>query len=120
MAIDLTGGLSDDREYVFATQPDNPEMRESVNVWVWDKGTEFGLPRVGVEAVADQWEPHDVQTITASGSGRVLNGFGPGKVHAPLGGDGKPRILGAGPLSFELIESFRHWRAQIDGTVVNT
>src|SRR5262245_19775442 len=35
MAIDLTGGLSDDREYVFATQPDNPEMRESVNVWVW-------------------------------------------------------------------------------------
>jgi hypothetical protein len=29
MAIDLTGGLSDGREYVFATQPDDPEMRES-------------------------------------------------------------------------------------------
>ena len=46
MAIDLTGGLSDDREYVFAAQPDDPEMRESVNAWIWDKGSEFGLPRL--------------------------------------------------------------------------
>ena len=39
MAIDLTGGLGNDREYVFARPPDNPEMRESVNAWVWDKGS---------------------------------------------------------------------------------
>ena len=65
MAIDLTGGLSDDREYVFATQPDDPEMRESVNTWVWDNGTEFGMPRIGVEAVADQWETHDIQVNLA-------------------------------------------------------
>jgi hypothetical protein len=120
MTIDLTGGLSDDREYVFATQPDDPEMRESVNVWVWDKGTAFGMPRVGIEAVADQWETHDVQTNIAFASGRVLNMFGPGKVHDPLGEDGKPRILGAGPLSFELIEPFRHWRGHFDGNLVET
>ena len=27
MAIDFTGGLSEDREFVFAEQPSDPEMR---------------------------------------------------------------------------------------------
>jgi hypothetical protein len=120
MAIDLTGGLGDDREYVFATQPENPEMRESVNTWVWDNGTEFGLPRIGVEAVADQWETHDIQVNIAFATGRVLNIFGPGAVHDPLGADGKARVLGAGPLSFELIEPFRQWRGRIDGMATET
>lgn len=120
MTIDLTGGLSDDREYVFAEQPADPEMRESVNVWVWDKGSEFGLPRIAVEAVADQWETHDIQANIAFSTGRVLNIFAPGKVHDPLGADGKARVLGAGPLSFELIEPFRHWRAHLEGTAVET
>jgi len=120
MAMDLTGGLADDREYVFATQPDNPEMRESVNTWVWDNGTEFGMPRIGVEAVGDQWETHDVQVNLAFADGRVFNIFGPGKVHDARGADGKSRILGAGPLSFELIEPFRHWRGRVDGLAVQT
>ena len=55
MSVDLTGGLSDDREYVFGAQPDDPEMRESVNAWIWDEGVDVGMPRIGVEAVADQW-----------------------------------------------------------------
>ena len=110
MAIDLTGGFSDDREYVFATRPDDPEIRESVNAWIWDNGAEFGMPRIGVEAVADQWDTHDIQVNLAFADGRVFNMFGPGKVHDPLGADGRPRILGAGPLSFELIEPYRHWR----------
>ena len=120
MAIDLTGGLTDDREFVFAEQPDDPDMRESVNTWVWDRGTEFGMPRIGVEAVADQWETHDVQVNLAFADGRVFNIFGPGKVHDPRGADGKPRILGAGPLSFELIEPYRHWRGRVDGMAVQT
>ena len=115
MAIDFTGGLSDDREYVFAERPSDPEMRESVNTWVWDQGTEFGVPRIGVEAVADQWETHDIQFNLAFSSGRILNMFGGGKVHNPLGADGKPRILGAGPIEFELIEPYKHWKARIDG-----
>ncbi len=118
--IDLTGGLDEEREFVFATQPGDPEMRESVNVWVWDDGGEVGLPRVGVEAVADQWETHDIQVNLAQADGRVLNVFANGKVHDPLGADGRPRILGAGLLAFELIEPFRHWRVRIDGTAVET
>jgi hypothetical protein len=120
MTIDLTGGLSDEREYVFAGQPDDPEMRESVNVWVWDDGVEFGMPRIGIEAVADQWETHDIQVNIALADGRVVNIFEPGKVHNPLGADGRPRVLGAGPLSFELIEPFRHWRCRLDGMATQT
>jgi hypothetical protein len=118
MAVDLTGGLHDDREYVFAKQPDDPEMRESVNAWIWDSGVEIGMPRIGVEAVADQWDTHDLQVNLAYADGRVFNVFGPGKVHDPLGDDGKPRVLGAGALSFELVEPFRHWKLHLDGPAV--
>src|SRR5262249_46548510 len=95
-------------------------MRESVNVWVWDNGSDFGMPRIGVEATGDQWDTHDVQVNIAFASGRVLNIFGACKVHSPLGADGRPRMLGAGPLSLELIEPFHHWRVRVDGTAVET
>ena len=118
MTVDLTGGLPDEREFVFAAQPDDPEMRESVNAWIWDAGTEVGMPRIGVEAVADQWDTHDIQVNIGTGDGRVFNMFAPGKVHDPLGADGKPRVLGAGPLSFELVEPFRYWKLRLDGLAV--
>ena len=121
MAIDTTsGGLSDELEDVFATQPDDPEMRESVNAWVWDKNAEIGLPRVGVEAVADQWHTHDVQVNIALADGRVFNIFGPGPVHDPLGAGERPRTLGAGPLSIEVLEPYRHLRMRVDGQAVAT
>jgi hypothetical protein len=118
--IDLTGGLADDREFLLADQPDDPEMRESVNMWTWDDGGEVGLPRVGVEAVASTWGTHDVQVNLAFADGRVFNVFAAEPVHQRLGDDGRARILGAGPLSFELIEPYRHWRARIDGPAVQT
>ena len=120
MATDLTGGIDTAREFLLATQPDDPELRESVNAWVWDDGGEVGMPRIGVEAVGDQWETHDVQVNLAFASGRVLNVFAAGAVHDPLGADGEPRVLGAGPLSFELVEPFRHWRMRIDGAATET
>jgi hypothetical protein len=115
MGIDLTGGLADGREFVFPAQPDDPEMRESVNAWIWDRGADVGMPRIGIEAVADQWQTHDVQVNIALAGGRVLNIFEAGKVHDPRGADGEARILGAGPLSFELVEPFRHWKMRLDG-----
>jgi prepilin-type processing-associated H-X9-DG protein len=116
--VDLTGGLSDDREYVFAQQPDDPEMRESVNAWIWDDGVEVGMPRIGIEAVGDQWDTHDFQINIAYADGRVYTNHGSGEVHDPSGSDGRPRVLGAGPLSFELVEPFRHWRVRLDGPVI--
>jgi hypothetical protein len=116
MGVDLTGGLAAEREYVFGAQPDDPEMRESVNAWLWDDGDEVGFPRIGIEAVADQWDTHDVQVNLAFADGRVLNIFEAGAVHDPLGADGKPRVLGAGPLSFEVVEPFERWRLRLDGS----
>lgn len=120
MTIDVTGGLREDWEYVWARRPEDPEARESVNAWIWDESGRFGLPRIGVEALADQWNTHDIQVNIAFADGRVFNVFGNGPVHNPLGADGKPRILGAGPLSFEIVEPYRHLRVKLDGRAVAT
>jgi prepilin-type processing-associated H-X9-DG protein len=122
MGTDTTGGFSEDLEDVFASQPDDPDMRESVNAWVWDRRAEIGLPRVGVEAVADQWETHDVQVNIAFADGRVFNIFGPGPRHDPFGegGGGRPRVLGAGPLSLEVVEPYGHLRLRAEGQAVAT
>lgn len=115
MATDITGGLSIDREFLFASQPEDPEMRESVNCWMWNNNADFGMPRIGIEAVGDNWETHDVQVNIAFADGRALGIFEPGAKHNPIGSDGKARILGAGPFSFELIEPYRHWHLHLDG-----
>ncbi len=120
MGVDLSSGLDESREFVFAEQPADPEMRESVNTWIWDNGVDFGMPRIGIEAVADQWDTHEVQCNIALAGGRLLTIFENGAVHDPAGSDGRPRILGAGPLSFELVEPFVHWRFRLDGLAVET
>jgi hypothetical protein len=120
VAIDVSGGLSEDLGLVWAEQPANPELRESVNAWIWDDGFEVGMPRIGVEAVADQWDTHDIQINVAFADGRVFNLLGPGAVHDPRGADGEPRILGAGPLSFEMVEPFGLWRTHIDAQAHTT
>jgi hypothetical protein len=115
MTVDLSGGFSDDLEYVFPEQPTDPEMRESVNAWIWDGKGDVGLPRVGVEAVADQWDTHDVQVNVALADGRTYGMLGPGLRHDSIAADGRSRTLGAGPLSFEVVEPYRMWRMQIHG-----
>lgn len=115
--IDLSGGYGDELGLVWATKPDDPELRESVNAWIWNDGFDVGLPRIGVEAVADQWDTHDIQVNVAFPDGRVCNLLGPGPVHDPAGADGQPRVLGAGPLSIEMVEPFDRWVMRIDGQV---
>lgn len=114
MTIDLTGGLDDELEFVFASQPDDPDMRESVNAWIWSDG-QLGLPRLGIEAVADQWHTHDMSLNLSLSDGRVATCFQAGEVHDPAGADGRPRILGAGPIRFELVEPFGLLRLTFDG-----
>jgi prepilin-type processing-associated H-X9-DG protein len=118
--IDLSGGLSEELEFVFAEQPDNPEMHESVNAWIWDSGTDFALPRIGIEAIADQWETHQVQVNVAFADGRVFNIFGTGPIHDPIGADGKARVLGAGPLSMELVEPYGLLQLRLNGEATTT
>src|SRR6267154_1394464 len=71
MAIDLTGGIDPAREYMFAERPDNSEMRDSASFWVFDDRGQVGLPRIGIEAVAANWDAHGVQVNVAFPDGRV-------------------------------------------------
>jgi len=117
---DLTGGFSEDRELLLPNAPTDPEMRESVNCWVWDDGDAFGMPRIGVEAVGEHWDEHELQMNLSLAGGRVLNRFGRDKSHDVAGPDGRPTILGTGPLSFELLEPFEHWTMHFDGVANET
>ena len=66
--------------------------------------------------MADQWETHEVQVNIAAAMAGCSLGSAPAKsrsAECPR----QARHLGAGPLSFEMIEPFRHWRMRFDGIV---
>lgn len=116
MAIDLTGGLDAAREYVFAERPTNPEMRDSVSMWISDDRGELGLPRVGIEAIASEWDSHSLQLNVAFPDGRVYRVRDRGDTVPALDAEGRATILGAGPLVFQCVEPFRIWTVAFAGT----
>jgi hypothetical protein len=120
MAIDLTGGMDPARENVFARRPDDPEMRDSVSFWVLDDRGEVGLPRIGVEAVASNWDAHDIQVNVAFPDGRVYRLRENARSWPPDGPDGRPTVLGAGGLGFRCVEPFDTWTMTFDGQAVQT
>jgi hypothetical protein len=120
VTIDLTGGIDSEREYVFAERPDNPEMRDSVSFWVSDDRGELGLPRVGIEAMAEHWEAHGLQVNLAFADGRAYRARQDGQTWPAGGPDGLPTVLGAGPLNFRCVEPFRTWTMSFDGSLVQT
>ncbi len=115
----LSVGLTPEHDLFFAEKPENPEMRESTSVWLYEENGAFGFPRVGIEAEASSWSNRRVQGNFAVASGRILNGAGMGAAHPVCGPDGKPRTLGAGPIAFTCLEPFRKWRMTFDGTVID-
>lgn len=120
MTIHLTGGIDPAREYMFAERPDNPEMRDSVSFWVFDDRGEVGLPRIGIEAVGANWEAHGLQVNVAFSDGRVYRLREDGNSWPVGGPDGKPTVLGAGPLAFTCVEPFDVWTMTFDGKAVAT
>jgi hypothetical protein len=120
MAVDLTGGIDASREAVFAQRPDDPDMRDSVSFWTMDDRGEVGLPRIGVEAVAANWDNHEIQVNVAFPDGRVYRLRGSGASHSAQGPDGRPTVLGAGGLAFRCVEPFGTWTMTYDGKAVQT
>lgn len=116
MSTDLTGGLNVEREYVLSKAPTTPEMRDAVNMWVWDDTGEIGLPRFAVEAVAPEWETHEIHLSVGFKDGRLLRNWESGPAHPTAGPDGRHTKFGAGPLDFECVEPFRLYRTTYDGT----
>lgn len=113
----IANGLTPDHDYFFPEKPDDPEMRESTSVWLFEENGEFGFPRIGIEAEAHSWENRMYQINMALGDGQLLIDSGRGPAPATLGPDGKPSVLGAGPLTFRCIEPFRRWLMTFEGTV---
>jgi len=107
MAIDLTGGLPPERDYVFAERP-GPDVRDAANVWLEEENGEFAM-RIGIEGLAEEWAAHEIWLDIAFPDGRVFSAREFGKSHPAIGPEGKPTILGAGPLEFRCIEPFKHW-----------
>ncbi len=115
----MMGGLTPEHDLVFPQCPADPEMRESTSMWLYDDSGRFGLPRIGIEAEASSWDNRRVQGNFAFAGGRILNGAGMGAAHSPFGSDGRPTVLGAGPLSCRCIEPFRKWHINWDGAAVD-
>jgi len=115
----MANGLTPDHDLVFAECPADPEMRESTSVWLFEESGAFGFPRIGIEAEAKAWDARAYQANLALGGGRVLVGRGQGPGPSPIGPDGRPTVLGAGPLVFRCIEPFRRWAMTYDGRAVD-
>jgi len=118
---DLTfGEYNPDWDYPLATAPDNPDMRESTSMWIYDKEGRFGFPRITVEVVGEDWNNRGVEANFAFPDGRTLvgsGGFPP--VSAELL-DGRLMTLGAGPVRFELKVPLRRWTMSFDGEAYDT
>lgn len=120
MTVDLTGGIDPSREYMLAERPENPEMRDSVSFWVVDDRGEIGLPRIGIEAVAANWDAHDIQVNAAFPDGRVYRLRSNGPSLPAQGPDGRPIVLGAGGLVFRCVQPFANWTMSYNGPAVQT
>lgn len=117
----MSGGLPIDYDYVFPERPADPEMRESASIWLFEENGAFGFPRVGVEAEAHSWDENRLYHANfALAGGRALHDTGRAQAPSAVAEDGRPRILGAGPLSFRCVEPFRKWRVSFEGTAADS
>ncbi|MCW1429523.1 hypothetical protein [Novosphingobium sp. JCM 18896] len=120
MSASWTGGLEPDIDYMLAERPDDPEMRESASIWLYEDNGAFAFPRIGIEAKGDSWDSHGFQFNFVDRAGRAIVDGGAGTTHSPIGSDGKASILGTGGLVFECLEPFHKWRVRYDGQGADT
>jgi hypothetical protein len=113
------GGLTPEHDLMFASQPQDPEMRESTSFWLFEENGGFAMPRSGIEAEASSWDNRRVQFNFAMPGGRVMNGAGMGSAHSPIDANGQAKILGAGPFETRCVEPFRKWEINYDGDALD-
>jgi len=120
MSIDLTGGLPPAFEYFLDRRPAKPDLRDSASIWVMDDGRTLAFPRITIDAIASDWEHPWLQLNLVHADGRAFRVWSCEAKHNAIGPEGKPSVLGAGPLRFHCIEPFRHWRIEFDGRAEQT
>ena len=95
-------------------------VREGTSYWLFEENGEFGIPRNGVEAEPWSWTNRRFQANFALPDGRVLMSAGLGEMPPILDAQGRPAILGGGPLTYQCIEPFKRWLVKFDGMVIDT
>jgi len=121
MTTDLTGGMPRTEDEVTTTVPAEPAYREGTSMWIWDDAGRVGLPRIAVEALGATWDhARNASVNVALPDGRVLVVREDAAPHPVADEQGRPRILGTGPLRFQCLEPFTRWRVTFDGTATAT
>src|SRR6185503_518277 len=95
-------------------------MRDSVSFWTMDDRGDVRLPPIGIEAVAANWDNHDIQVNGAVPPGRVYRLRSNGPSLPPAGPEGRPTVLGAGGLAVRCVTTFATWTVTYDGKAVPT
>jgi hypothetical protein len=117
MIADLSGGLDPDLEYFLPERPVHPEMRDSATLWLMDENGRLAFPRVTIDAIGSHWDRPWVQLNLVLSDGRALRIWDQFPSLSAAGTDGRPSVLGAGPLRFECLEPFRRWTIAYNGTI---
>jgi hypothetical protein len=118
--IDLTGGMDPRRDYFLAERPGDPQMRESASFWVSDDAGVIGLPRMGIEAVAEEWDERGLQVNLGFPDGRAVVVRAAGVGRSPVDEDGVCRTFAAGGLEFRCVEPFKYFTMTFEGTALDT
>lgn len=111
----MTGGLPLELDLMFPGKPDDPEMRESTSLWLFEEGGAFAFPRNGIEAQGAVWDRHRFDCNFAFADGRVLRESTRAPTKPSVGANGIADTLAAGPFAFRCIEPFRKWTVSYDG-----
>ena len=115
------GGLAPHYDYMLTGKPDDPNMRESASIWLYEENGEFGFSRHGIEGIGATWDNHSYNCNFGFANGRALvESRADGKTHSPIGADRKASVLGSGGLAFHCIEPYRKWRVTYEGTPMDT
>jgi hypothetical protein len=118
MPTDRTAGLDAAIDEVTADTPSDQDYREGTSMWIWDDAGRVGLPRIAIECVGATWDTARMVMVNVTlPDGRNCIAFDNVPAHPVADAEGRPRVLGAGPIRFECIEPFAHWRLTFNGQV---
>lgn len=113
------GGLAPHYDYMLTEKPEDPAMRESASIWLFEENGEFALPRQGIEAIGENWDHHRYDCNFAFADGRMMyDGVQDADSHSPIGPDGRATILGSGGFAMECVEPYRRWRVTYEGSPI--
>lgn len=90
-------------------RPENPDMREGVNIWFAEDNGEFAFPRLAVDATGEHWDNRLVCANVSLNDGRVFDGWGMFPRVPTEDADGNPTIVGCSVLQFRCIEPLKKW-----------